>query len=122
MFIKYANGINDLKLTDSEIGIFSGLVLFSHDRPALADVSRIQAARERLLEGLRVQIVRGRPDTPNEAIQVMPALVAKIPELRAISARHCLHLEWLRQNWANLRLPPLFAELFDIPKSDDYLQ
>lgn len=122
MFINYANGMNNLHLTDIEIGIFSGVVLLSHDRPALAESVRIEAARLRILEGLRVQIFRARADATNEALHVMPALEAKIPELRALSGRHCQHLEWLRTHWAHLRLPPLFAELFDIPKGDDDFQ
>lgn len=47
-----------------------------------------------------------------------------IPDVRyflGIGARHCTHLDWLRTNWTNIRLPPLFAEIFDIPKSEDDL-
>lgn len=39
-----------------------------------------------------------------------------------MSAKHSAHLEWFRKNWSRLTLPPLFAEIFDIPKSEDDLQ
>lgn len=41
--------------------------------------------------------------------------------ISGLGARHCTHLDWLRTNWTNIRLPPLFAEIFDIPKSEDDL-
>lgn len=77
--------------------------------------------REKIAEALRVQIIRSRPNAAN-ALQIMPALEAKIPELRALGARHSSHLDWFRTNWTLTRLPPLFAEIFDIPKSEDDLQ
>lgn len=52
----------------------------------------------------------------------MPALEAKIPEIRELGAKHFSHLDWLRQNWTLMRLPPLFAEIFDIPKIEEDLQ
>lgn len=46
-------------------------------------------------------------------------LLQRLSELRALSARHCASLDWLRANWTTLRLPPLFAEIFDIPKAEE---
>ena len=49
-------------------------------------------------------------------LQIMPALEAKIQELRSLGLRHFNHLDWFRTNWKHtFRLPPLFAEIFDIP-------
>lgn len=120
-FLNFSNGLNNYGLSDTELGLFSALALLASDRPGTTEQKQISRTRERIAEALRVQIVRSRPGSTN-ALQLMPALEAKIPELRALGARHCAHLEWLRANWAAIRLPPLFAEIFDIPKSEDDLQ
>lgn len=117
----FANGLNSCSLNDTEIGLFSTFVLLSPDRCGLSEQKTILRTRERLAEALRVQIVSSRPGSSN-SLQIMPALEAKIPELRELGTKHCNHLEWLRTNWTLVRLPPLFAEIFDIPKSEEDLQ
>lgn len=117
-FLTFANSLNAFSLSDTELGLFSGLVLLTTTRPGLAELKQISRTRERVAEALRVQIVRSRPGSTT-SMQLMPALEAKIPELRALGVRHCKHLDWLRTNWTNIRLPPLFAEIFDIPKNEE---
>lgn len=107
-------------LSDPELGLFSALVLLAAGRPGITEHKQIARTRERIAEALRVQIVSSRPGSTT-SLQLMPALEAKIPELRALGARHSSHLDWLRTNWMNIKLPPLFAEIFDIPKSEDDL-
>lgn len=117
-FQNFSNGLNELGLSDTEIGLFSALVLLSSNRQGISEPKQISRVKERVAEALRVQILRSRPNSPT-SIQIMPALEAKVPEIRALGARHCAHLHWLRGNWTSMRLPPLFAEIFDIPKYDD---
>lgn len=117
-FQNFSNGLNEFGLSDTEIGLFSALVLLTAGRPGITEHKQVSRTRERIAEALRVQIVRSRPGSTS-SLQLMPALEAKIPELRALGARHCTHLNWLRTNWTSMRLPPLFAEIFDIPKYDD---
>lgn len=107
-------------MTDTEIGLFSAMVLLASDRSGICEHKVIARTRERIAEALRVQIVRSRPGS-TQALQLMPALEAKIHELRSLGAKHFSHLDWLRMNWTKLRLPPLFAEIFDIPKTEDDL-
>ncbi|CAD7083237.1 unnamed protein product [Hermetia illucens] len=116
--LNFSNAINCYNLSDTEIGLFSAMVLLASDRSGITEHKIISRTRERIAEALRVQIVRSRPGSTN-SLQLMPALEAKILELRALGAKHCSHLDWLRNNWTKLRLPPLFAEIFDIPKTDD---
>lgn len=118
-FTQFVSGLNALGLSDTELGLFSGLVLLAAGRPGITNPKQITCVRERLAEALRVQIVRSRPGAHTSSLPLMPALEAKIPELRALGAMHCNHLNWLRANWTRIRLPPLFAEIFDIPKSED---
>lgn len=112
----FAHTLNVYCLSDTEIGLFSAMVLLASDRPGIAEPKAIARTRERISEALRVQIVRSRPGS-TQALQLMPALEAKIPQLRSLGAKHNAHCAWLRM--AKPRLPPLFAELFDIPMEDD---
>ncbi|XP_046808071.1 ecdysone-induced protein 78C isoform X1 [Lucilia cuprina] len=112
----FANTINVYGLSDTEIGLFSAMVLLASDRPGISEAKMIARTRERITEALRVQIVRSRNGT-TQALQLMPALEAKIPELRSLGLKHSAHCNWLRLT--KPRLPPLFAELFDIPMDDE---
>lgn len=112
----FANTINVYGLSDTEIGLFSAMVLLASDRPGISEAKMIARIRERITEALRVQIVRSRNGT-TQALQLMPALEAKIPELRSLGHKHSAHCNWLRLT--KPRLPPLFAELFDIPMDDE---
>lgn len=117
-FVSFANSLNSYNLSDTEIGLFSALVLLSSTRIGITEPKQISRTRDRVAEALRVQIVRSRPGSTT-SLQLMPALEAKIPELCELGDKHCSHLNWLRANWTQIRLPPLFAEIFDIPKIDD---
>lgn len=118
----FTNGLNACNLSDTETGLYSALILLAADRPGITEQKLILKTRERIAEALRVQIIRSRPNTAN-ALQIMPALEAKIMELRTLGLRHFNHLDWFRINWQySSRLPPLFVEIFDIPKSEEDLQ
>ncbi|XP_055603422.1 ecdysone-induced protein 78C isoform X2 [Uranotaenia lowii] len=117
----FTSGLNGCCLSDTEIGLYSALILLS-DRPGLTETKMILKTRECIAEALRVQITRTRPNA-GSALQIMPALEAKIHELRMLGGKHFAQLEWFRQNWnSGFRLPPLFAEIFDIPKCEEDLQ
>lgn len=121
-YVNFANGLHSFGLSDVENGLFSALVLLterSNNRLSTFNHKHLLRCRERVAEALRVQIVRTRPESTSSALQMMPALEAKIAELRALGMMHVEHLDWLRAYWTRIQLPPLFAELFDIPKTDD---
>jgi nuclear receptor subfamily 1 group D protein 3 len=69
------------------------------------------------MEALKLQIGRNHPSDPN----TFPQLMMKLPELRSLGSKHAHHLQWFRANWTRLKLPPLFAEIFDIPKCEEEL-
>lgn len=119
--LNFTNGLNGCGLSDTEIGLYTALILLAADRPGITEQKQILRTRERIAEALRVQIIRSRPNAAN-ALQIMPALESKIHELRALGIKHSSHLDWFRTNWSILRLPPLFAEIFDIPKCEEDLQ
>jgi len=115
--ISFANTFNALSLNDTELGLFSAVVLLSSERPGLTDVKSIEHYQDKLIEALKVQVGRNHASDP----QVFSNLLMKLPELRNLGGKHTAHLDWFRLNWTKLSLPPLFAEIFDIPKCEDDL-
>ncbi|XP_066904465.1 ecdysone-induced protein 78C isoform X2 [Halyomorpha halys] len=109
----FTSSFNSLLLGDTELGLFSGLVLLSSDRPGISDVKAIERHRDKLIEALKLQTSRSGLETGS--------VLVKLPELRVLGAKHALMLDWFRLNWEKLRLPPLFAEIFDIPKCEEDL-
>ncbi|XP_060521024.1 ecdysone-induced protein 78C [Cylas formicarius] len=116
--IHFANTFNALSLNDTEVGLFSAVVLMTADRPGLTDVKTIEHYQDKLVEALKVQVGRNHAGET----QLFSNLLIKLPELRSLGNKHTAHLDWFRVNWQKLALPPLFAEIFDIPKSEDDLQ
>ncbi|XP_046608258.1 ecdysone-induced protein 78C isoform X1 [Neodiprion virginianus] len=116
--LQFAASLNAHQLTDTELGLFSGAVLLG-ERPGLNDVKAVQRLQDKLLEALRVQAARSH--ATSEA-SVATSVAQRLPELRTLGSRHANLLDWFRRNWPKLRLPPLFAEIFDIPKCEEDLQ
>ncbi|KAF2895676.1 hypothetical protein ILUMI_10498 [Ignelater luminosus] len=116
--IHFTNSFNALALNDTELGLFSAVVLLTADRPGITDVKTIEHHQDKLIEALKVQVGRNHASEP----QLFSNLLIKLPELRNLGAKHTAHLDWFRVNWTKLTLPPLFAEIFDIPKCEDDLQ
>ena len=124
---------NSLQLNDTEIGLFAAVVLLQSgkncrskmtsspliltiqlcptERPGIYDVKTIDRSQKRLMEALKLQIGRNHPSES----QTFQTVMMNIPELRNLGLKHADHLNWFRGNWTRLKLPPLFAEIFDIP-------
>ncbi|BES98694.1 HOLI [Nesidiocoris tenuis] len=113
---EFTISFNALLLTDTELGLISAIVLLSPDRPGVTDIKAIEHHQDRLIEALKLQMRR------TAGVTDKPSSLDKLPQLRALGSKHALMLDWPRLNWDKLRLPPLFAEIFDIPKSDEDLQ
>ncbi|CAG2106871.1 unnamed protein product [Medioppia subpectinata] len=109
--------LNNLQLNDTEIGLFAGVVLLQSERSSIYDTKAIDHSQEKLMEALKLQMGRNHPTEPHTLAQLM----MKLPELRSLGLKHAHHLQWFRANWTRLKLPPLFAEIFDIPKCDEEL-
>ncbi|KAH9522678.1 hypothetical protein DERF_006244 [Dermatophagoides farinae] len=114
------SGLNSLNLTDEEVALFSAIIILQSDRPQIYDVKAINKIQETIIAALKFQINKHRE---NEGLQTtFQKLWMKINELRALGSSHSLHLQWFRTNWSRLKLPPLFAEIFDIPKMSSFSQ
>ncbi|KZC09254.1 Ecdysone-induced protein 78C [Dufourea novaeangliae] len=123
--MQFTSALNGHQLSDTELGLFSGAVLLG-ERPGLNDVKAVQRLQDRLLEALKVQALRNHTvpgeTTSGGGCSNVSSVSQRIPELRALGARHASLLDWFRRNWTKLKLPPLFAEIFDIPKCEEDLQ
>ncbi|XP_046389960.1 ecdysone-induced protein 78C isoform X2 [Ischnura elegans] len=114
-----------LGLSDAEVGLFCASTLLCPDRQGLTSHKHIQHAHDRILAALKLQLSRRSSGDLGIAIGgdspplLFSSVLSKLPELRSLGAKHSLHLEWFRLNWARLHLPPLFAEIFDIPKCEE---
>lgn len=133
-------GLNQLSLNDSEMALFSAAVLLSPDRPVINDPKTIGQHQERITDALRLQVTVQYPLLVKPEYQLDlsflkqllrnhasdPGLINvalnKIVELRTIGHKHQSQLDWYRRRWSSLvHLPPLFAEMFDIPRSEEDL-
>lgn len=54
--IHFANTFNALALNDTELGLFSAVVLLTGDRPGIMDVKSIEHHQDKLIEALKVQV------------------------------------------------------------------
>lgn len=88
------------------------------ERQGIYDTKSIDHNQEKLLEALKLQINRNH--NSNE-VHLFTQLINKLAELKSIGIKHCHHLQWFRSNWTRLKLPPLFAEIFDIPKCEEVI-
>ncbi|XP_076327550.1 ecdysone-induced protein 78C-like [Tachypleus tridentatus] len=113
----FVANFNNLQLNDTEIGLFSAVILLTSERMGIYDNKTIAQQQEKLMEALKLQTGRNHPSEPH----LFPSLMMKIPELHSLGGKHMEHLQWFRGNWTRLKLPPLFAEIFDIPKYDEDL-
>ncbi|KAL1239644.1 Nuclear hormone receptor [Trichinella pseudospiralis] len=111
---QFAVGFNSMHLNDGEIGLFSAVVLLSADRVGLSDPKAVEKQQEKLIEALKLQLTRNHSSDP----QALSSLILKLSELRSLTARHNDVLMWYRANYRRLKLPPLFSEIYDIPRDD----
>ncbi|KAE8749116.1 Ecdysone induced 78 [Frankliniella occidentalis] len=113
--LSMCSSMGALGLSEPETALLCGAVLLSPDRTGLADVKAVRSYQDKVLDALRLQVSMTRPGETS----LVGLLLQRLSELRALSGRHCSSLDWLRAHWTLLRLPPLFAEIFDIPKAEE---
>lgn len=97
----FAERMNAMNLSDSEIGLFCAIVLISADRPGLRNIELVEKMHSRLKGCLQTVISQNRPDDPDFMIELLKLL----PDLRTLSTLHTEklvvfrteHKEMLRQ-------------------------
>ncbi|KAK3594375.1 hypothetical protein CHS0354_032884 [Potamilus streckersoni] len=110
-----ANSINQLNLNDTEIGLLSACIISTPDRHGVSDTRGVENIQDKLIEALKLQLTRNHSTEEN----LFGTTIVKVSEVRTLGSHHNELLQYYRLNWAKTRLPPLFSEIYDIPKNED---
>lgn len=111
-----AGNINGLNLNDTEIGLLSAVILATPDRHGIRDGKGVETLWEKLIEALKLQLKRNHSTEEN----LFGTALVKLSELRTLGSHHNELLQYYRANWHRCKIPPLFSEIYDIPKNETY--
>ncbi|KAK3096225.1 hypothetical protein FSP39_024661 [Pinctada imbricata] len=101
--------ILSFKLTDSELALFSAVILIRPDRPGLKDLTDIQKLNDKVLTALKLELSKNHDDE---------TLVGKLLQLawtlRNLSSQHIVLLNKFKQSAPEMDFPALHKELFSV--------
>lgn len=109
-----ARGVAELKLTETELALYSASVLLSSDRPGLKGLAEIGRLGQAVLRALRIELDRNHTLPIKGDVTVYDALLAKIPTLRELSLLHMEALSKFKRSSPHLEFPALHKELFSV--------
>ncbi|CAG9820451.1 unnamed protein product [Phaedon cochleariae] len=109
-----AKGVAELKLTETELALYSACVLLSPDRPGLKGIGEIGRLSQAVVRALRLELERNHSLPIKGDVTVCDALLTKIPTLREISMLHMDALGKLKRSAPHLEFPALHKELFSV--------
>ncbi len=131
-----AEGIADLKLTESELALFSAFILIApglhliyfndslnwnwfcvfneSDRSGLKGIIDIQRLNQAIVKALRYELSRTHKMPFKGDVSVYDVLMTKINPLRELNLLHMEALSKFRRASPHLEFPPLHKELFSI--------
>ncbi|KAK9723462.1 Ligand-binding domain of nuclear hormone receptor [Popillia japonica] len=109
-----AKSIAELKLTETELALYSACVLLSPDRPGLKGIGEIGRLSQAVVRALRIELERNHSLPIKGDVTVCDALLTKISTLREISMLHMDALGKLKRSAPHLEFPALHKELFSV--------
>ncbi|EFN70389.1 Probable nuclear hormone receptor HR3 [Camponotus floridanus] len=109
-----ARSIAELKLTETELALYSAAVLLSPDRPGLKCLGDINRLSQAVIRALRSELDRNHMTPIKGDVTVCDAILAKIPQLREISLLHMDALAKFKRSQPHLEFPALHKELFSV--------
>ncbi|XP_008195824.1 probable nuclear hormone receptor HR3 isoform X7 [Tribolium castaneum] len=109
-----SKSIAELKLTETELALYSACVLLSPDRPGLKGIGEISRLSQAVVRALRLELDRNHSMPIKGDVTVCDALLTKIPTLREISMLHMDALGKLKRSAPHLEFPALHKELFSV--------
>ncbi|GLV39890.1 Hormone receptor 3 [Carabus blaptoides fortunei] len=89
-----SKSVAELKLTETELALYSACVLLSPDRPGLKGLGEISRLSQAVIRALRIELERNHSVPIKGDVTVCDALLTKIPTLREISMLHMDALAW----------------------------
>ncbi|GBN23868.1 putative nuclear hormone receptor HR3, partial [Araneus ventricosus] len=109
-----AKSIAELKLTESELALYSACVLLSPDRLGLKNISDVQTLYQAILKALKYELEQTHKLPYKGDVRVFDVLMAKLADLRDLSMLHMETLAKFRMSAPHLEFPALHKELFSI--------
>lgn len=109
-----SKSVAELKLTETELALYSACVLLSPDRPGLKGLGEISRLSQAVIRALRIELERNHSLPIKGDVTVCDALLTKIPTLREISMLHMDALGKLKRSAPHLEFPALHKELFSV--------
>ncbi|GIY90274.1 nuclear hormone receptor E75 [Caerostris extrusa] len=80
----FAERLNALHMTDSEVGLFCAVVVIASDRPGLRNIDLVSKVQRKMREILQKSVSKNHPENPN----IFGDLMKKIPDLRTLNTLH----------------------------------
>ncbi|KAF6203733.1 hypothetical protein GE061_002067 [Apolygus lucorum] len=109
-----ARSVAELKLTETELALYSAYVLLSSDRPGLKGLGEIGRLGQAVLRALRIELDKNHTLPIKGDVTVCDALLTKIPTLRELSMLHMEALGKFKRSTPHLEFPALHKELFSV--------
>ncbi|XP_046421187.1 probable nuclear hormone receptor HR3 isoform X5 [Neodiprion fabricii] len=109
-----ARSVAELKLTETELALYSAAVLLSPDRPGLKGLQEITRLSQAVQRALRAEVDRNHVSPIKGDVTVCDAMLAKIPQLRDVSGLHMDALAKFKRAQPLLEFPALHKELFSV--------
>ncbi|XP_075549958.1 nuclear hormone receptor 3 ROR-beta isoform X4 [Dermacentor variabilis] len=110
----FVRSIAEMKLTETELALYSAYVLLAPDRPGLKGVSEIQRLNAAILKSLRYELGKTHEQPYKGDVSAFDGLLAKLPSLREVSLLHMDALAKFRRTVPHLEFPALHKELFSV--------
>ncbi|XP_053652109.2 probable nuclear hormone receptor HR3 isoform X8 [Cherax quadricarinatus] len=111
---EFAKTIAELKLTDTELGLYSALVLLQADRPGLRGTEEIAKLNEAVGRSLCLELDKTHRFPVKGDITVYAFLLAKMPALRELSMLHEEALSKFKRAAQHLQFSDLHKEIFNV--------
>ncbi|XP_070566417.1 thyroid hormone receptor beta-A-like isoform X2 [Ptychodera flava] len=112
---EFGSSLHQLQLTDTEIALFTAVILTCGDRPGVKDPHPIEQLQEKLLECLRREVGKHG----NRDQHLFARLIMKMTNLRSIASVHNEKMLCFRIDWPSANIPALLVELYDLTDALD---
>ncbi|GFU37178.1 nuclear hormone receptor E75 [Nephila pilipes] len=80
----FAERLNTLRLSDSEVGLFCAVVVIAADRPGLRNTDLVLKVQKKMMDILQKAVTAKHLENPN----IFSDLMKKIPDLRTLNTLH----------------------------------
>ncbi|XP_035663945.1 oxysterols receptor LXR-alpha-like isoform X6 [Branchiostoma floridae] len=106
----FSKRIRNVHIDDTAYAILASIIVLSPDRADVSDHHTVEKMQEVFLETLQAYI---KTTMPSDRL-LLPRILMKLTDLRAINNTHCEQLLALKVE--NHKIPPLLSEIWDVPQ------